>query len=133
MARFALPPSSLTQPFWDATGQKKLLLQWCKSCEAVVHYPREACPKCLGESLEWREASGKGDVYAFCVMQRPANPAMAGLLPYVVALVDLDEGARMMTNIVGCEPAAVRIGMPVRVTFEDLGDGRALPLFEPAS
>ena len=129
MARFALPASRLTTPFWDATREKRLLLQWCKSCDEVVHYPREACPRCLGEDLEWRPASGRGDVYACCVMQRPATPGLA--VPYVVALVDLEEGARMMTNVVGCSPADVVVGMPVQVTWEALDDGRALPQFEP--
>ncbi len=133
MARFALPASDLTRPFWDATKDKQLLLQWCKPCNAVVHYPRVACPSCLGEDLEWRAASGSGEVYAYCVMRNPANPAMADRVPYVVALVDLEEGARMMTNIVGCTPEDVSVGMPVRVAWEDLPDERALPVFEPAS
>lgn len=106
---------------------------WCKSCGRVVHYPRERCPACGSAESEWRPASGHGQIYSFSVMHRPGNPMMAGRVPYVVALVDLEEGARMMTNIVGLEPADVRVGMPVEVTWEELSDGRHLPLFEPAS
>lgn len=119
------PTSELTQPFWDATEDKTLLLQWCTVCDRVVHYPREACPTCLGSALEWRASSGQGEVYAVSVQARAAEP-------YAVALVDLEEGARMMTNIVGVDDLyAVKVGTPVRVTWEALDDGRHLPQFEP--
>lgn len=129
--RFEPQSSSLTQPYWDATRERRLLLQWCVSCDVPVHYPREVCPGCLGEDLSWREASGAGEVYAFGVHHQAAHPLMEDRVPYVVALVDLAEGARLMSNIVGCEPADVRVGMPVQVTWEALSDGRHLPLFEP--
>jgi uncharacterized OB-fold protein len=83
------------------------------------------------EELGWRPSPGRGEVYAFSVMHRAGSPFLADRVPYVVALVQLDEGARLMTNIVGCEPGAVRVGMPVSVTWEELSDGRALPQFEP--
>jgi uncharacterized OB-fold protein len=129
--RFEPQPSELTKPYWDATRDRRLLLQWCASCDEPVHYPREVCPRCLGEGLSWREASGAGEVYAFGVHHQPASPLMADRVPYVVALIDLVEGARLMSNIVGCEPAEVRVGMSVKVTWEALSDGRHLPLFEP--
>jgi uncharacterized OB-fold protein len=131
--RFEPPSTPATEPYWDATRERRLLLQWCDSCDAPVHYPREVCPVCLREELSWREASGEGEVYAFGVHHRAGNPIMEARLPYVVALVDLAEGARVMTNIVGCEPAGVRVGMPVQVTWEALTDGRNLPQFEPRS
>jgi uncharacterized OB-fold protein len=93
-------------------------------CERPVWYPRDVCPGCLGESLEWRTASGGGVVYA-CTVEHKAEP------PYVVALVELDEGVRMLTNVVGCPPEQVAVGDRVRVTWEPLSDGRGLPLFEP--
>ncbi|MCZ6464253.1 MAG: Zn-ribbon domain-containing OB-fold protein [Proteobacteria bacterium] len=126
------PVSPISKPFWDATRERRLVLQWCRDCDAPVHYPREACPRCLSASLEWRAASGRGEVYAVSIMHRPGNPGMADRVPYTVALVDLDEGARLMTNVVGCKPSDVRVGMRVAVTWEPLRDGRALPLFEPA-
>jgi uncharacterized protein len=130
-SRFEPPASELTQPFWDATKNKELLLQWCTACDAPVFYPREVCPQCIGTSLEWRQASGKATVYAVSVQHKPAMPMLANRVPYAVALVDLDEGARIMTNVVGCPPDEVTVGMPVQVTWEELSDGRNLPQFEP--
>lgn len=121
------PPADepISQPFWEATRERRLVLQWCTSCEQAVHYPREACPRCLGFDLEWRPATGKGEVYAFSVQYPKGDDA------YTVALVELEEGVRMMTNIVGCSPDDVQVGAAVQVTWEELSDGRNLPLFEP--
>jgi hypothetical protein len=124
--------SEVSAPFWEATKEHKFVLQWCRSCGKVVHYPRELCPFCLSEDLEFRPASGRGEVYAFTVHHRASFGGMEDRVPYVVALVDLDEGARMMTNIVGFEPSEVAVGMKVRVTWEDLSEGKALPVFEAA-
>ncbi|MGH2809009.1 MAG: Zn-ribbon domain-containing OB-fold protein [Actinomycetota bacterium] len=129
--RFEPPPSQTGEPFWAATKDHEFVIQHCTSCNRAIHYPRDICPHCHSLELEFRPASGNGEVYAFSVMHRPGNPSMQDRVPYVVALIDLDEGARMMSNVVGCEPAEVRVGMPVQVTWEDLSDGRALPLFEP--
>jgi hypothetical protein len=107
------------------------MLQWCTSCDQPVQFPRSFCPSCGRSPLEWRDAAGTATVHAVTVEHKPA--AMGEEQPYVVALVDLSEGARFMTNIVGCAPDDVRIGMEVRVTWEALEDGRHLPLFEPVS
>jgi uncharacterized OB-fold protein len=131
MSRTEPPVSEASIPFWEATRRRQLVLQWCVRCDQPIHYPREVCPSCLSEDLEWREASGKGEVHAFTILREPADPAMADKVPYVVALIDLAEGARLMSNVVGCEPEAVTVGLPVRVTWEELSDGRALPLFTP--
>ena len=124
--------SEVAAPFWEATRSKEFVLQFCNSCGAAIHYPRALCPNCHGTDLEFRPASGRGRVYARTVLHRPGNPTMAERVPYVVALIELEEGVRMLSNVVGCEPQDVQIGMEVRVTWEDLSDGRALPLFEPA-
>jgi hypothetical protein len=127
------PPSSpLTAPFWEATRERRLLLQWCAACDAVVFYPRDACPTCLGDELEWRPAAGTGTVYAVSVQHRagPGRDDADG--PYAVALVDLPEGARLMTNVVGVDPNSVTVGQAVRVHWHPLPDGRHLPFFEPA-
>jgi uncharacterized protein len=121
--RFVPPISDYTEPYWDATREHELLLQWCVPCAEPVHYPRQHCPRCLGTELEWRKASGLGEVHAFTVDHR-ADRA-------VVALVLLEEGARVMTNIVNCAPDDVAVGLPVQVTWEALPDGRHLPLYEP--
>ncbi|MGH9301194.1 MAG: Zn-ribbon domain-containing OB-fold protein [Acidimicrobiales bacterium] len=139
-----------SQPFWDATRQQRYLLQWCRTCDRPVHFPRSACPRCLGSDMEWRPAGGKGRVYTFTVDHRPSDPAFnpvgrehqAGskeheveskeAQPYVIALVDLDEGVRVMTNVVGCDPEMIQVGMRVELAWEPLEDGRYLPLFTPA-
>ena len=123
--------SDVARPFWDATRARSLVLQWCPACEAPLHPPREACPRCLRASLEWRPASGRGEVYAVSVMHRPGHPALADRVPYAVALVDLEEGVRFLSHVVGCAPETVRVGLPLRLAWEPLPDGRALPVFEP--
>jgi hypothetical protein len=125
------PVTETTQEFWDATRAKQLLLQWCVPCDEPVWFPREVCPNCRGSALEWRPSPGRGEVYAFTVEHRPTMPTPFGDAPYVVALIELAEGPRLMTNVVGCEPDAVAVGMAVQVAWEELSDGRHLPLFEP--
>ena len=122
--RFVAPPSEASLPFWEATRDQRLELQWCLDCEAPVHFPREVCPGCLGSRFDWRPASGDGEVYSVVVEHRAEEP-------YTVALVALAEGVRMLSNVVGCPPDDVTVGMAVRVTWEALDDGRHLPLFEP--
>jgi uncharacterized OB-fold protein len=129
--RFEPPVSDRAKPFWDATRERRLSLQYCRADGKPIHYPREVCPRCLGTDLEWRPASGRGIVYAFTVNYVPGSAPPERPLPYVVALVDLDEGVRMMTNIVGCAPRDVKVGMPVEVSWEPLSDGRHLPVFAP--
>lgn len=129
--RLVPPASEVAAPFWDATRDRALVLQWCSDCDQPVHYPREACPRCLGSSLEWQPASGVATVHAVSVQHRPGPGRDAADGPYAVALVELPEGVRMMTNVVGCEPDAVTVGMAVRVAWEPLPDGRNLPVFAP--
>jgi len=125
------PQSSEAEPFWEATRVPRLDLQWCRSCERPIHFPRAACPACLGEELEFRPATGGGTVYAISTMPKPGNPTMAGREPYPVALVDLDEGVRLLTNVVGADALSVSIGDRVTVAWEPLTDGRHLPVFVP--
>lgn len=132
MPRLEPPATRLSEPFWEATRSKRLLVQRCDECRNVVWYPRERCISCLSDQLRWIESTGRGEVYTFNVMHKAGNPMMADQAPYVLALVDLDEGHRMATNIVGCEPAAVRCGMRVEVAWDvELSDGRFLPVFRP--
>jgi hypothetical protein len=122
-------------PFWEATRAGQLLVQWCTACDRGVFYPRAFCPHCAApeSALEWRTASGRAIVYAAGVEHKPeaSGAAFSGGEPYCVALVDLEEGIRMMTNVVGCPPDEVHSGMAVAVTWEPLSDGRQLPLFRP--
>jgi uncharacterized protein len=127
--RFEPPISEVAEPFWNATREGRLLLPWCTACARPVWYPREVCPRCLGSTLEWRESQGRGVVYACTVEHKAQTQALAA--PYVVALVELDEGVRLLSNVVGRPPERVAVGDRVRVTWEPLSDGRRLPLFEP--
>ena len=132
MPRLEPSPTPLSEPYWEATRSKMLLVQRCDECGTAVWYPRERCSVCLGEQLQWTESAGTGTVYSFNIMHRAGNPMMADEAPYVLALVDLDDGHRMATNITGCDPDAVRCGMQVRVAWDvELSDGRRLPTFQP--
>lgn len=122
-------PDGVTQPWWDATKERRLVVQSCEGCGQLQHYPRPVCTSCGSTSLGFTSASGRGTVHSYTVVHRAPNPAMEP--PYVVALVDLDEGVRMLTNVVGCDPSEVRCDMRVRVAWEPLDDGRSLPVFEP--
>lgn len=129
--RFEPPVTDVSEPFWDATRDGKLILQWCPSCEEPVWFPRDVCPGCLGTDLEWRGSPGEGQVYACSVEHKAQTRALDA--PYVVALVELDEGVRLLSNIVDCPPESVSVGDRVRVTWEPLSDGRRLPLFTPVA
>lgn len=123
-------PDADTAEFWAATLKGRLRIQQCRSCGRFVHYPRAACPSCMSRDLGFEDASGRGVVYSYTIVYR-APAAFADEVPYVVALVDLDEGARLLSRLVGVTPDSVAIGMPVQVTFHPLSDDAALPFFEP--
>jgi uncharacterized OB-fold protein len=134
MPRLEPPVVTLAEPFWEATKNRQLSLQHCAECDRFVWYPRDRCPSCLRDSLSWTLAAGTGTVYSFNVMRKPGNPLMADQVPYVIALVDLDEGVRMTTNIVGCEPEEVYCDQRVVVDWSvELTDGRLLPVFKPVA
>ena len=128
-------PEPDTQPFWDATKRRELTYQTCDRCDAVIFYPRRHCPECGSRDTTWRVSKGEGTVYSFSVIMQSRHPAFADLGPYAVAYVDLDEGFRVMSNIVGVEDPVrdVKCDMRVRLRWEDQGaDEVALPMFEPA-
>lgn len=128
-------PEPDTQPFWDATKRRELTYQTCNRCNAVIFYPRRHCPVCGGRDTTWRVSKGEGTVYTFSVIMQSRHPAFADLGAYAVAYVDLDEGFRMMSNIVGvADPVQdVKCGMRVRLRWQEQGeDAVALPMFEPA-
>lgn len=122
-------PTLITQPYWDAARAHRLVIQECAHCKTRQFYPREFCTACLSGDIEWIECGGKGAVYTYTVNRRASNAALSDKVPYVVASIDLDEGVRMMANIVGCPPEAVRIGSRVRVCFEQVSDEITLPQF----
>ena len=120
-----------TRAYWDATAQGRLLLKRCLDCGSVIWYPRAICPDCASLRTEWFEASGRGRVYSYTTNYR-GQGAYSDAGPYVLAYVELDEGPRVMTNVVGADAAGVTVGLPVEVVFHDAGDGAALPRFRPA-
>lgn len=126
-------PSPLTEPYWEAARRHELLIQRCTTCGDHIFYPRYNCPREGNRKLEWVRASGRGTVYSFTVARRPTHPAFADRVPYVIAIVELEEGPHMTTNIVDCQPDEVKIGMPVEVTFEDVSPEVSLPMFRPES
>jgi uncharacterized OB-fold protein len=124
-------PSHLTHPFWDGVRRHELLVQRCSSCGMLRHIPKPWCPDCLSQQFTWAPMNGAGHVYSYTVMHRAPASSFNEELPYVVALVQLDEGVRMISNIVGCSPEDVHIGMPVNVIYEDVTDEISLFKFAP--
>ena len=125
-------PSRETAPYWEGCRLHQLRIQRCSECRQYQFFPRIYCSKCFGERIEWVNASGRATVLSFTIVRRAVSPAFAKDVPYVIALVTLEEGPQMMTNIVGCEPEDVTIGMPVEVIFEDWSDTISIPKFRPA-
>ena len=112
-------------PFWDAAAQDRLVLPRCRACGIFIWYPRTFCPDCHRSDVEWTDASGIGTVYSFTVSYRGPGP-WAEQAPYVIAYVELDEGPRVLTNIVGVDPEAVRVGDRVTAVFEPAGSTKVL-------
>lgn len=121
------------RPFWKAACEGRLIIQQCRDCKKFIFYPRIACIHCSSENIEWVEASGKGTIYSYTVVETNAPSAFMKDVPYVIAIVRLEEGVQMLTNIVGCDPYQVRCDMPVQVTFEKLDDEFSLPKFRPST
>ncbi len=120
-----------SKPFWEGTKRHELLLQQCKDCGAKIFYPRKACPECWSQELGWSQAAGRGKVFAHTVTLAGVEEKFAADLPYVLAMIDLDEGIRMMGNVVDCDPEQVSIGMEVEVVFDDVTDEITLPKWRP--
>lgn len=125
----------VNQPFWDGARAGKLVMQKCRDCGSWVFCPRPVCVECNGENLEWVQMSGRGRIFSFTVIREVVGSALRGFapdIPYVTAWIDLDEGPRFCSNVVGCPIDKVKIDMPVEVVFEDSGRGVTLPKFKPA-
>lgn len=122
-------PDFLTQPYWDGCREGKLLLQRCAKCNRHQFYPRLFCTSCSSRQLEWSEASGRGQVLSYTVVRHAVSKAYEKDIPFIVALITLDEGPTMMSSVVQCDPEEVSIGAPVKATFQDWGAGMKLPVF----
>jgi hypothetical protein len=127
--KFLPRPTPESAPFWQGCKEHKLLLQHCSGCGTYQFYPRLLCAICMSEDLEWREASGRGKVETYTIVTRAVSDAYAANAPYVIALITLEEGPRMMSNVVGCDAQSVTCGMAVEVVFEAWSAEITMPKF----
>jgi len=125
-------PDLDTQPFWDGCQEERFLVPECTACGTRRWPPGPMCPACQGTDTRWLGSTGRGTVYSWLVVHHPVNPALADQVPYVVAMIDLEEGVRVVGNVEGCEPDSVRAGMPVEVVFERHEGGMLIPNFRAA-
>ena len=125
-------PAPESVPYWQGAKQHKLLIPHCKSCDHYWFPPSQRCPNCLSPDFAWAESSGRGKVYSFVVFHRVFHPAFETEVPYVVALIELEEGPRLLSNIIGIPPEDVRCEMKVKVTFVDVTADATVPKFVPA-
>lgn len=116
--------------FWRAAARQQLLVPECKVCRRRFWHPRPACPHCGSNDVGWIPGTGGGSVYTFTVVRQTSDPYFRTQLPYAVAMIELDEGVRLMSNVVGTPVESLRIGMRVQAVFETVADGLAVPLFE---
>lgn len=129
-AQRILPPDTeLSRPYWEGCRAGELRLQQCTRCERFQFYPRIFCSHCGAGAVRWQTVSGRGTIASYTVVRRGISPAYPA--PYVVALIDLAEGPRMMSAVVGCEPGELRTGAAVTVRFESWGGDTVMPVFSP--
>ena len=122
-------PTALSKPHWDGCRDGVLRVQRCGACEHYVFIPQAVCTRCQADALEWVESTGRGRVYSYTTVHRPPRPQFE--TPFVVAIVELDEGWQMLSNLVECEPAEIESGLPVEVRFRAMSDEITLPYFAP--
>lgn len=123
--------TSLSKAFYEGCKENKLLYQHCKDCEEVIFYPKIVCPNCMGTNLDWKESTGKGKIFTFTVAYDFAPPEFASSTPYALAVVNLEEGFSMLTNIVDCDLNKIECDMPVEVLFDPVTPEITLPKFRP--
>ncbi len=125
-------PSPLGAPYWAGAAQDQLLIQRCGSCGHLFHPPLPICPSCHSTEVVWQQASGRGKVFSYTIVHLAAHPDFADRVPYVAALIELEEGPRMVADILDVTPEEVQVDMPVRVKFVQVAEGAKLPQFVPA-
>lgn len=121
-----------SRPYWAAAASGALLIAKCADCGALHHYPRPFCPSCWSENVSAIESSGRGTLYTYSTVFVNDLPPFKEHLPYVAALVELDEGPRLMTRIVDCDPADLAVGMAVTAAFQDIDDSYTAIVFRPS-
>ena len=129
VARKPLPEwSPESRPYWEGLSRHRLMLQRCTGCGRVRHYPRPMCDACHSMESDWVEASGEARVHSWTVAHHPFHPAFRGELPYVLVTADLPEGVRLVAQLRGAGAERLRPGLPLRIGFEDNGEGLTLPV-----
>jgi len=123
-------PSPTSRPFWEAARKHELKLQKCGACNRFIYYPRDRCPNCFSDQLSWQPVSGRGKLYSYTTVHRASTRSFADA-PYVLAIVELDEGPRMTTNMTVPQDQ-LKVGMPVTVVFDDVTKDHTLVKFKPA-
>ncbi|ARM16132.1 MULTISPECIES: Zn-ribbon domain-containing OB-fold protein [Rhizobium] len=124
-------PTAWSKPYWDAAREKRLIIQHCNKCSTKIMNPKQYCPNCLSDDLGWSESAGRGTVYSYSIQKRSAASPFVDKVPYVVAVVRLDDGVQLLTNIIGERALSVQCGDTVRVAFEPIaGTDITLPVFE---
>jgi uncharacterized OB-fold protein len=118
-------------PYWEGCRKGELRVQRCSACAHLRWPPSVLCPRCLAEGGDWVALSGRGTIYSWIVVHRPQHPAFFGDVPYNVAIVELEEGPRLHTNVVECADEDLRVGLPVEVVFHEVDDEVTLPKFRP--
>lgn len=126
-------PTAETAAYWEGCRKHQLLIQRCTQCGHYQFYPRIVCTACMSDGIEWVQASGHGRVLSFTVIHRAVSAAYKAEVPYVLALIELDEGPTMMSNVVEIDAESVAIGLPVEVVFEEWSDEITIPKFRPAN
>jgi uncharacterized OB-fold protein len=126
-------PDTGTKEFWEGCQRHELLIQRCEECHSYRYPPSPVCPRCFSMNAKWDKVSGKVEVYTFSVVRVPLGRDWESDIPYTIGVIQLDEGVRMVSNIVDCKPEDIKIGMKVEVTFDDVTDQITLPKFKPVS
>jgi len=121
-----------TKPFWEATKRHELIVPRCTMCDHLFFYPRSECPRCLSSNIVWAPVSGRGRLYSFTIVNQPVHPAFRDDAPHVYAIVQLDEGPRMISNVVECDHADLQVDMPLIAVFDDVTPEWTLVKFKPA-
>ena len=125
-------PTPVTRPFWDGLAQGKVRIQQCEDCGAWVFYPRNRCNRCLSEHLRWEEVSGEGTLYTFTVARQPTSPHFVDDVPQLIAVVELDQGVRLTTNLVNVSQDELRVGMRMKPCFDRVSENVTLLKYQPA-
>jgi uncharacterized OB-fold protein len=120
-----------SKPFWEAAKRHELVMPRCKFCDRLFFYPREVCPRCLRSDIDWVPVTGMGRLHSFTVIHQPANAAFQPDAPYIYAMVQLDEGPRMISNLVDCPPDQAAVDMRVTAVFDDVTPEWTLVKFRP--